>query len=857
MPRVNLKRIILSLVITLAIWAVFSWPLPMHFSRGIPDGAHPEPAEFVVMIAGDHMQFEYYCWLAADMITGRTRPMYNVYEFNTGEDSMRFQPEPYYFPFPVIYLIGSAIGGRAFGWNIMGFVALWLSFLLAWLLARRYAERDWIAAIAAIAAIALPFRWINLFGGSPAGLAMLWIPMLWLGIDVAVRDNNWRGGLVAGIAILFACFTDSHVLGFGIMSIPAWCIVAFAARTDGDWRRSDDNVRLMRALVPLVVLTLVAMSIPPLQRMIYKAVVGSSALATIVKERTWVDVMNNSPMVIGLFAWKNLAQSSQIYIGYTIPLLIIAGGAVFIRNAIRRWQLQSVKWPVLILLLLGLAIVISLALGANGPIDGALTKVFRKLVPPYAFVRQTAKAFVLIGPLLAVTLAVTLTALAVSIRRDSVRAWTFVVIVVAMLAEYSLRANPTISILDKAQKAYAAVAADARQQKKDPRALVLPIWPGDSHQTSIYEYYASLYRIRMVNGYTPFVAKTYREKVFPRFEPVNQGVLTEKELGALREARLDYLVLHENRFEEKVSPYPVAATLRRLLENPNLEFMAMQDGVWSFKLLDEPRPKAMMLDRWNVVGCAGSWDAERPACPKEGGEAVVDPEAAGGGYLALKETNTWVGTTLIKAAREPDMRWIVRIRGRGGLDARIALDGETNVAQCAVDLPDWKWQEFPFKPARDFSVVNFTMVLTNGAVDIDRIQLVAGAWKSPQPGGEIVVPAPCFFHAGFINLERESVVFHKDRDDSRIVLYGPKLPLEKGIYEVEFYARSGAPAGTLLGRIRLRNRDAGEPAWTDVIAGMPAVLRHEQGQNVPVSLEFFYVKNADIEIDRVAFRRKE
>ena len=83
-----------------------------------------------------------------------------------------------------------------------------------------------LPALAALIAITLPYRWSNLLGGSPMGFAMVWAPLLLLGLDLAVRDGRFAGGLLAGLAILFSSWTDTHMFFFGALMTPGWCALA-------------------------------------------------------------------------------------------------------------------------------------------------------------------------------------------------------------------------------------------------------------------------------------------------------------------------------------------------------------------------------------------------------------------------------------------------------------------------------------------------------------------------------------------------------------------------------------------------------------------------------------------------------
>lgn len=133
------------------------------------------------------------------MLAGHTRPFYNLYEFNTGDDDQRFMPGSYYFPFSVCYAACSYLGSPAFAWNMTVLFSLWLTLWFTWLLALRFTSNLAIAGLAAFIALLLPFRWINLFGGSPAGFAMAWPPLVWLGVDMAIRRRDCDGRVIGHV----------------------------------------------------------------------------------------------------------------------------------------------------------------------------------------------------------------------------------------------------------------------------------------------------------------------------------------------------------------------------------------------------------------------------------------------------------------------------------------------------------------------------------------------------------------------------------------------------------------------------------------------------------------------------------
>ncbi|MDD5483290.1 MAG: hypothetical protein PHP98_06525 [Kiritimatiellae bacterium] len=875
-----------SFVITLGVWAWFSWPLPRYLTSGIPAAAHLAPAEAQPLIPGDHLQFMYYCWLAGDMIFGKTPLFCNPYEFNTGSDRAglssscesvaalkssaagqdvlrgkgeNYRPDAYYFPFSLVYSVLALTAGRAFGWNLTGLLSLWMTFFLAWLLVRRYCRPDWLAACAALIAITLPFRWINLFGGSPAGFACVWIPAVLLGIDLAVRAGKPSGGLLAGVSLLFASWTDNHVFFFGALVSPFWALVAAAAGPDASKTRRHSWQKVFTALLPIPLFLGGALAFPALMQMFAGAAAANQHLTASASlgARAWREVALYSPQADGFFGWLTSGVSSHIYLGLTPLAFLAAGAAGLIWAVVRRSPAGPRRLLVMVLMLAALAGIMALALGTNGPEHAVLFRICRKIIPPYAFIRQPAKIFCLMPPLLAAATGLALSAVFVHVRARPIKILLAAVFCAAVAGEHALRVNPTVSLLDDQQGAYAAVAEDAAAAGKAPHALVVILWPGDSHYSSVYQYYASLYRVRMVNGYNPFVSKYYFDNVFRRYESANQGRLTDEQIDGLLRRGIEYVILHEDLFPEKVSPFPVGFTLQQFLAHPRLRVIRQDGRVWAFKMLPGPVEKdELKTDHW-VFGCARHWVAENCA----GGKTRVSHDDLNvfGSYTVLSGPGSWLAVPALRVAPSPHLRWMMRARGAGAVVAVISADGKA-VSRDLIDIQsdDWAWIDIPIDHFDHFNPLGLKIEYESGAVECSRILLTAGPWVTPCAGRTIDLPAPGMFHAGYTSLDGGAVVLEKEREAKALIFYGPKMPLEKGRYRIELIFNSDAPRGVLLGQFNVKRHDRDCILnWVPVVAGARSLTEFVQPQNVPMYLEFRFLGRGNLRINGIRITRLE
>ena len=790
----NLRPALLAFGLALLVWLIFSWPLPLHLGDVAATGVAKRQTEELhvrAMIPSDHLQFIYYLWLAGDYVTGKTPFFYNVYEFNLGDDAERYRPGAYYFPWNMIFAAVEAVSNRAVAWNLLALIALGLLAWFTFLLVRRYTDRTAEAWVGVLLALVFPYQWIQLLGGSPAGFGMVLMPMLFLGVDLAVRDERWTGGLLVGLALLFATFTDTHAFYFGALATPAWALLAWSQRRPWPgWTNLRCYGRILRALSPAVLLVGAAI-------LLTQSGTKNIAQSKSAGGRTLDEVALFTPQADGFFAWRHIDISYHIYIGYVITALLLGGWIIALLRARRPSPAPAGRpaW-LLTLLVAGSAGVALLALGPHSPWDGRLFNAVRKLIPHYDMIRQTAKIYVVMPALLAVGAVAALQQGRWALAGRPWARWLAAAVALLLGVEYFFQSMPVLNRLEMRQAAYAAVAGQAAERQVAPRALILPLWPGDSHFTSIYQHFASLYRIRMMNGYRPFVPIEYLQQVWTPFKSVNLGEFTEAQRTNLLGRGVEYLVLHEDLFPEKVSPFPIATTLKRLLDHPYLDWLAQDGPVWSFRIRTEPRTTSNTVGAsWSYIFPATHLELERSA--SAGKRVLTDPGAGGGRYLAFTGTADRYTSPEVETLEQPDLRWLVRLRGQGTFGWAHTVASQ-RVASLQVDVAsaEWTWKSLPIPAITGVTHLGFTLEAGQGQIDFDTAKLAAGRWPELAPGESVTLPAPCFFHAGHIDPARNTVELRGGRDREALMIYGPKLPLPPGRYRITSTYQTPAPENT-------------------------------------------------------------
>ena len=279
----------LLLLVGFALWIVTTWPLPRFFSTAIPHtNINPETQIVRPIASGDHLQLLYNFWLGLDALSGHSPLFHNVYEFNLGDDGACTQPYLYYMPFSLVYAALAPVAGNAAGWNAAGLASVLLGVLFTGLLARRFTTSPAAALLATLVSAAFPYRWIMLFTGSPTGFAMAFPPMLVYGLDRAIRDGSFRGGLLAGLALFFSCLTDLHVFYFSSLATPFF-VMFFFWMSVPDLRRWPGEIR--RVLLPLLPLAVFAAASVGVSTLMNHYLAGS----TMAAGRTIAEMSSYSP----------------------------------------------------------------------------------------------------------------------------------------------------------------------------------------------------------------------------------------------------------------------------------------------------------------------------------------------------------------------------------------------------------------------------------------------------------------------------------------------------------------------------------------------------------------------------------
>ncbi len=835
---------------TLILSALLSWPLPRFFNTGIPSSSRNiENPAWRYGIAGDHLQLMYHFDLMREMIHRRIPWFHNVYEFNTGSDDERFWPSAYFFPLSAVYGVLAERIGQATAWNFTWWLSVWLSALCMWGWLRRFTRDPVAIGLGVLIALLLPFRWTSLFGGSPSGMALLWVPLTAWGVDVAVREARPWAGAWVGASLLMCFWADLQVFYFTALATPLFALLSLCAAPslrDLPWKQ------WWRVLPAGLVFLGVMLAYHRWRK-------GLLAESLMGEGRTLEEVAIFSPARYAVLL-PDRAVDETVFVGW-VALIALLVGSTFLWHAARSNGQHARRRFLLYLALGGVAfITLLLAIGVHSPREGWILRQARALVPYYEMIRQPFKIYAVMTMWLGWLLAVGWSAQPGETHAWRRTRWTLAgLIALGMILEIGRPISATITLLPTRQGAYEAVQGHAHEQGTAPaHALVVPLWPGDSAETSVPIYYAHRYNLRLVNGYSPVVSTAYFTNIFRRLESVNQGRLEDAQADFLLERGIHYVLLHENRFPERVSPFPVGLTRDRLMAHPRLALLEKDGPVTAFRILAEPTDEQRTIRDVPVRFPTRVWNFSR--LDDEPDIRVERETAHGGAYRVFNDHAPDFSAGPWRVAPADDLHWLLRMRG----DATIRIGMQQGAEQVVwkeglpVQTKYWQWHAVPLPALTGFEPIRFYLEHVDGTLEADVGLLLAGDWPiAPEPGEDQKILAADFFHAGHRMATTQSVRVRPNHDPDTGVLYGPKLPLAAGDYAVDWSIDTDAPAGTALGTLILHDHATGTRTRFPVYAGTPTQMTWTQPDNHVVNWIFEYARSATVDVHHAVLRRNE
>lgn len=290
---------------------------------------------------------------------------------------------------------------------------------------------------------------------------------------------------------------------------------------------------------------------------------------------------------------KDLFDStSNVYIGLVPGVLLLGSllyvcGTVFSKQSIQTFSKESLHLFRFYSAIAVFSIVLALGLAFE---HLSLYKLFFEYFPFFNYPRVSDRIITMGLFSLAIIIGYSYRGIHTVLNRvtSTVLNGLLVILLVAhLLYDFNVFKPMGVNVLDKGQDIYGYI----QKHIGDNHLLEIPLWPGDSHQSSLYQHYIMLDRVKRINGSSPMVLNKYISTVIKPLDGVNQGRITEEIYKRLIDLKVRYVTVHDNRdiFVTKVSPFVPLTTVRRFQNSQYFEEIKI-DNRLHFKDWDKENP---------------------------------------------------------------------------------------------------------------------------------------------------------------------------------------------------------------------------------------------------------------------------
>ncbi|OGW60776.1 MAG: hypothetical protein A2V83_02480 [Nitrospirae bacterium RBG_16_64_22] len=382
--------------------------------------------------------------------------------------------------------------------------------------------------------------------------------------------------------------------------------------------------------------------------------------------RSMAEVRLFSPRLGDLFAASHENAERFVYVG-VVALLIACLGLFLWRNRESEERRGRVLFFAVVF-----ALAVVLAVGPHLDAFPLYHGLFKTL--PFFNYPRVAGRYILLASL---ALGFMAAFGAEVLRARLAKRWSRSVLAVGaallIVADYAPRNAMGITALPDRSAVYDRLA---REMSPADVVLELPIWPGVTAWSSIYQYTVTRYRYRMVNGYSPATSREYVEKVFKPLYPMDFGEVRETQYEFMRRNGIRFVVMHEEAFPEKISPFPPSLTNARLARSPYLEFLTSDGNASLYRVRDEKPSIQQEFKETSPV--AKLYEAER--LPRKVGRVIEDPRASGGRAIQAVSGDPEGFLTFGPEQVYPTGEYRVRFLVRGAAGGKPGPVGKVEVA---------------------------------------------------------------------------------------------------------------------------------------------------------------------------------
>jgi len=501
----------------------------------------------------DTLQTYYYFWLFKDNLLHGGNIFYNRYEFSI--DGYKEYRGLWGFPLTILFLILSSFGD-IFAYNALIILSFGFSGLGMYLLVEYLTKDKYSGLISGIIYSMAPFRVGEiLILGHIGGFFALFLPFIIYFYERAFTKKSLTDMMFAGMCILTVAFTEWHITYYIFLFTLIYIPFKLLMQTN-----KDDLTKNISKYLKIFSVLLIFISLSIGYIMHYK----SQSRLNEFEGWDLNAICCYSPHPFYFFIRHQL---NEFYLGI-FPIVIIIATLIQTKRIPKNLHVWFYT-----LIFFGSVI---LTLGPNFPLPNlSLYMLFYKFLPFFDHFRSPARIAIMVVLSLAILtgFAINRFPTASGIPRKIANI-IIIALILPMVADYTF-APLNIGQLDENNEVYRIV----KESKSDSKILEIPIisadWPGNS----IYEYYITLHKKGIINGYSPFPPRKYVE-LKEKFKSINFGELNESQYELMKEKDIGFVIVHGRMLEYR----NFNTSMNKFIESPYLEFIKNDKDIWLFKV---------------------------------------------------------------------------------------------------------------------------------------------------------------------------------------------------------------------------------------------------------------------------------
>ena len=536
-----------------------------NISTAIPGNVTGGEGRAILMVPGDHFEQFYRYNLPARNVERGYPLFFSGYQYNFSENGDSFSEGLIYLPFSLMHAVLEKFVGDVGAYNLV----LLLSFPLVggamYWLAHFLTRSHSAALLSSLVLMLLPHRTSFLFGQMVYGVDLLWIPLIVLSFEKAMRTFCIR--YVAAFALFLFCYATTNFQGLYLFAV--FSLVYFFVRSYQGFVSPDYSAACKWRMA----IALFGSFLPTVAYLAYVwRILGKSGLSG---GQAYAEVVFYSPAISHAF-FNVPGNETKVFLGLPLLVALIIMLILGFFRLNNRAEIQFGLTGKSVFVLTGFSFFVSYLFCFGASLDASIgLKVYRwyfNNVPGASGNRTPGRLMNTAGFWFALYFgflyAMVESRMSRNFKKIRVGHVLTAVLAVAVVFGYHYT-KPLMVELERDNNALEKIRGEPGVVFAVPTQLA-----ANHHFNSTFLWYAEKYNLRLFAGHSSMYPKEW-DRIIRDFLPVNGGRFDRAMMKIFTDRGVTHLLVRTTETEPNVSPFVVA----RLEQSPFLKKVGEDKGI--------------------------------------------------------------------------------------------------------------------------------------------------------------------------------------------------------------------------------------------------------------------------------------